>query len=79
MALSLGKKLQTQADWAIFMHGLVDNLRRSHEDGLSLLLFFTAMLLLIFKLFKKTRQGNAESQYTLSTMHEIGEGVAEDD
>ena len=26
MALSLGKKLQTQADWVIFMHGLVDNL-----------------------------------------------------
>jgi len=27
-ALSLGKKLQTQADWVIFMHGLVDNLHQ---------------------------------------------------
>jgi TPR repeat protein len=28
---------------------------------------------------KKARQGNAESQYTLGTMYELGEGVAEDD
>ena len=28
---------------------------------------------------KKARQGNAESQYTLGTMYELGEGVTEDD
>jgi TPR repeat protein len=28
---------------------------------------------------KKAKQGNAESQYTLGTMYELGEGVAEDD
>ena len=28
---------------------------------------------------KKARQGNAESEYTLGTLYELGEGVAEDD
>jgi len=28
---------------------------------------------------KKAKQGNAESQYTLGTLYELGGGVAEDD
>jgi len=28
---------------------------------------------------KKAKQGNAESQYTLGTLYELGEGVTEED
>ena len=37
------------------------------------------MLLLIFKLFWKKLDKVAESQYTLGTLYELGEGVAGDD
>jgi len=30
-------------------------------------------------ILKKAKQGNAESQYSLGTLYELGEGVAEDD
>ena len=47
---------------------------------LSLLLFYYGNALANYQtVLKKARQGNAESQYTLGTMYELGEGVSEDD
>ena len=47
---------------------------------LSLLLIFYGNAFADYQtILKKARQGNAESQYTLGTLYELGEGVAEDD
>ena len=44
---------------------------------LSLLLFYYGNALADYQtVLKKARQGNAESQYTLGTLYELGEGVA---
>ena len=57
---------------------MVMNINRS--IFLSLLLFFYGNALADYQtVLKKARQGNAESQYTLGTMYELGEGVSEDD
>ena len=46
----------------------------------SLLLFFYGNAFADFQtILKKARQGDAESQYTLGTLYELGEGVSEDD
>ena len=47
---------------------------------LSIFLFFYGNALADYQaILKKASQGNAEAQYTLGTMYELGEGVAEDD
>ena len=47
---------------------------------LSLLLLFYGNAFADYQtILKKAKQGNAESQYTLGTLYELGEGVAEDD
>ena len=47
---------------------------------LSLLLFFYGNAFADYQtILKKARQGNAESQYTLGALYELGEGVTEDD
>ena len=56
---------------------MVININRS--IFLSLLLFFYGNAFADFQtILKKARQGNAESQYTLGTLYELGEGVAGD-
>ena len=46
---------------------------------LSLLFFYGNAFADFQTILKKAKQGNAESQYTLGTLYELGEGVAEDD